>query len=405
MMRPFRKLMSFEDAKRIMVEAVRPVERAEKLPIQSLGGRILAQEIVSEMDVPPFDRSAMDGFAVRAEDTFGADKLEPAELRIIGKVLAGRPSSSSVSRGECIEIATGAKLPDGADAVVKVENTEIAGDLVEVFTPVHPGQDISKKGEDIKTGEKVLMRGAYLDPSNIGVIAALGIEETTVFEVPQVAVIPTGAEVAPLGTELQEGQVYDINTHTLSQVVSLSGCSPHPWEIVMDEPEALENALQDALGDDMIIFSGGSSVGETDILVDILESEGEIAFHGLQVKPGKPTLCGKLKGKLVVGMPGYPASCLTNAYALLAPVLRKMSRMPPETERYVDARMSRRVVSSLGRLQLLTVKVDGESVIPVYKESGAITSLADADGYVEIPIGTELIEKGETVRVKLFRLA
>jgi len=136
---------------------------------------------------------------------------------------------------------------------------------------------------------------------------------------------------------------------------------------------------------------------------DILERQGEIVFHGIQVKPGKPTLCGKVKGKLVVGMPGYPASCLTNAYALLAPVLRGMSRMPPETERYADARMSRRVVSSLGRLQLLTVKVEGENAVPVYKESGAITSLADADGYIEIPIGTELIERGETVRVKLFR--
>lgn len=404
MMRPFRKLMSFEDAKRIMLESVRPVERMEKLPVRSLGGRILAREVVSEMDVPPFDRSAMDGFAVQADDTFSATKLEPTELRIVGKALAGRPSSSAVNKGECIEIATGAKFPNGADAVVKVENTEIAGDTVRVFTPVHPGQDISKKGEDIKTGEKVLMRGAYLDPSNIGVIAALGIEEVTVFEVPTVAVIPTGAEVAPLGGELREGQVYDINTYTLSQVVSLSGCSPHPREIMMDEPDILEGALQDALGDDMVVFSGGSSVGETDILVDILERQGEIVFHGLQVKPGKPTLCGKVKEKLVFGMPGYPASCLTNAYALLAPVLRKMSRMPPEIERYVDAKISRRVVSSLGRLQLLTVKVDGQNAIPVYKESGAITSLADADGYIEIPIGTELIEKGETVRVKLFRL-
>jgi molybdenum cofactor synthesis domain-containing protein len=403
MMRPFRKLLSFEDAKKIMLEAVRPAEKVEKLPIQNLGGRILAQEIVSEMDVPPFNRSAMDGFAVRADDTFGADKFAPTELRIVGKVLAGRPSSSVVSKGKCIEIATGAKLPEGADAVVKVENTEVVDDLVKMFTPVHPGQDISRKGEDIKEGEKVLMRGAYLDPSNIGVIAALGIKEVAVYEVPTVAVIPTGAEVASLGAELQEGQVYDINTHTLSQVVSLSGCSPHPWEVVMDEPEALENALHDALGDDMVVFSGGSSVGETDILVDILERQGEIVFHGIQVKPGKPTLCGKVKGKLVVGMPGYPASCLTNAYALLAPVLRGMSRMPPETERYADARMSRRVVSSLGRLQLLTVKVEGENAVPVYKESGAITSLADADGYIEIPIGTELIERGETVRVKLFR--
>ncbi|MFQ6128483.1 MAG: gephyrin-like molybdotransferase Glp [Thermoplasmata archaeon] len=403
MMRPFRKLLSFEDAKRIMLEGVRPIERKERLSTRNVGGRVLAQGIVSEMDVPPFDRSAMDGFAVRAEDTFSAGKFEPAELRIVGKSLAGKPSKSVVEKGECIEIATGAKLPGGADAVVKVENTEVADNTVRVFIPVHPGQDVSRMGEDIKTGEKVLRPGSYLDPSNIGVIAALGIEEVDVYERPRIAIIPTGAEVASLGARLREGQVYDINSYTLAQVALLSGCSPKLWQIVPDESEALEKALQEALAEDMVVFSGGSSVGETDILVDILERGGEVLFHGLQVKPGKPTLCANVEDKLVVGMPGYPASCLTNAYALLAPVLRRMARIPPEAERYVDAPISRRVVSSLGRLQLLTVKVEGGEAIPVYKESGAITSLADADGYIEIPRATELIEKGEIVRVRLFR--
>jgi len=165
----------------------------------------------------------------------------------------------------------------------------------------------------------------------------------------------------------------------------------------------LRKALHEALSEDIVLFSGGSSVGETDILVDILKERGEILFHGIQVKPGKPTLCGEVDGRLVVGMPGYPASCLTNAYALLAPVLREMARVPPENERRMDVPISRRVVSSLGRLQLLTVRIEEEEAVPVYKESGAITSLADADGYIEIPINTELVEKGELVRVKLFR--
>ncbi|MFQ5909672.1 MAG: gephyrin-like molybdotransferase Glp [Thermoplasmata archaeon] len=403
MMRPFRKLLSFENAKRMMLQGASPIERRERLSIGDVGGRVIAQEIISEIDVPPFDRSAMDGFAARAEDTFDAGKFEPVKLRIVGKSLAGRPSGSVVGKGECIEIATGAKLPGGADAVVKVENTELMDGNVRIFTPVHPGRDVSKRGEDIKTGETVLKPGSYLDPSNIGAIAALGIVKVDVYERPRVAIIPTGAEVAPLGSELQEGQVYDINTHTLAQVALQSGCLPKPWEIVMDELGALEKVLDKALSGDMVVFSGGSSVGETDILVDILEGRGEILFHGIQVKPGKPTLCAIVEGKLVVGMPGYPASCLTNAYALLAPVLRRIARVPPEVERFLDAPISRRAVSSLGRLQLLTVKmVDGKAV-PVYKESGAITSLADADGYIEIPIDTELIEKGEIVRVKLFR--
>ncbi|MFQ6106967.1 MAG: gephyrin-like molybdotransferase Glp [Thermoplasmata archaeon] len=403
MMRPFRKLLSYEEAKRILLEGAVPIGRKERLTVRDLGGSVLAQDVVSRIDVPPFDRSAMDGFAVRAEDTFGAGKFEPVELRIVGRSLAGHPSETAIKPGECIEIATGAKLPNGADAIVKVENTELADDRVRVFTPVHPGQDVSKKGEDIKRGEKVLKPGAYMDPPKIGVIAALGIKEVEVFARPTVAIIPTGAEVAALGSELKEGQVYDINTHTLSQIVLLNGCLPKPWDVVLDEVKPLAEAFGEALAEDIVIFSGGSSVGETDILVDILEERGKILFHGIQVKPGKPTLCATVEGKLIIGMPGYPASCLTNAYALLAPVLRKMARLPPETGHHLNLPISRRVVSSLGRLQMLSVRVEDGKAVPVYKESGAITSLADADGYIEIPIGTELVEKGENVRVKLFR--
>lgn len=345
----------------------------------------------------------MDGYAVRASDTFSAGKFEPIELKVVDKVLAGHPTRTPVENGQCMQIATGAKLPIGADAVVKVENTEAVDGRIRVFSPVHPGQDISRKGEDIRKGELVLQLGAYLDPPNVGAVAALGVQEIEVYERPAIAIIPTGAEVATPGTDLQEGQVYDINTYTLAQVVALSGCRPRTWPIVKDEYEALEKALDKALNEDLIVFSGGSSVGETDILVDILERHGKILFHGIQVKPGKPTLCAEMAGKLVIGMPGYPASCLTNAYALLSPVLRRMSRVPAEIEQAIDLPISRRVVSSLGRLQLLTVKVENEEAVPVYKESGAITSLAAADGYIEIPVGTELVEKGETVRVKLFR--
>jgi molybdenum cofactor synthesis domain-containing protein len=403
MMRPFSKLTSLEDAMTIMIENIGQIARTENLPIENLGGRVLAQEIVSEMHIPPFDRSAMDGYAVKAEDTFSAGKFEPVELQLVGKSLAGHPSDSVVGSGECIEIATGGKLPTGADAVVKVENTDVTAQAVKVFTPVHPGQDVSRRGEDIKADQVVLRAGAYLDPSNVGAVAALGIEALTVFERPSVAVIPTGAEVAPPGADLQDGQVFDINSYTLSQVVGLNGCIPKLWGIVLDEREELEKALRDALSEDLVLFSGGSSVGETDILVDILRERGDVLFHGIQVKPGKPTLCGMVDGKLVIGMPGYPASCLTNAYVLLAPALRELARVPPETVRHLDVPISRRIVSSLGRHQLLTVRVEANEAVPVYKESGAITSLAEADGYLEIPIGTELIEKGDTVRVKLFR--
>jgi len=206
----------------------------------------------------------------------------------------------------------------------------------------------------------------------------------------------------PPGEPIRAGQVYDINSHTMASVVRENGGDPVSLGRVSDRLESLRAALKKALANDLVIFSGGSSVGEKDIVVDVLRSMGELLFHGIAVKPGKPTVLGRVNGKAVLGMPGYPTSCLSNCYLILAPMLRRMARLPPPYERIVEVPLAKRVVSTIGRVEFHTVRIVDGQAVPAYKESGAITSMAHADGYIEIPANVDLIEKGDVVRVVLF---
>ncbi len=402
-MKPFGALMSYEEALEKMLNNTVPIERKEEVSVEVSNSRVLAEDIVASMDVPPFDRAAMDGYAVIAKDTYGAGNFNPVRLKILGIVYAGEAPKGNVRNGGCMRIATGAKIPSGADAVVMVESTEQVGDdEVNIFKPVYPGANISPAGEDISKGQMVLSSGETLTPSKVGVLAALGIRKVMVYEKPKVAIIPTGAEIAKLGEDLAEGKVYDINSYTISSVVNENGCIPIRFGIVPDMAEKLKAAINEAICNDLIVLSGGSSVGERDLLYSTLSEFGEILFHGVQVKPGKPTLCARVREKLVIGMPGYPTSCLSNCYLFLIPVLRKLARLGERKQMTVRARVSKRIVSTLGRVQFLTVKLDGDIAIPVYKESSAITSMSQAHGYIRIPANVETIEKGEEVEVILF---
>jgi len=400
-MRPFKQLISAEEALKRMLDNVGPVSGGETIPITEAGGRVLAGDVVAEMDVPGFRRAAMDGYAVVAEGTYGAGTMEPKTLKPVGKTYAGDEPTGTISKGECWQVATGAPMPDGADAVVMVEDTETAGDMVKVFRTVAPGNHVSKKDADIARGAVVLGKGQVLTPGRLGVLAALGKIEVEVVRKPVVAVAPTGNEVVSPGDELVPGQVYDVNSYTLAGLLSQHGADVRLLPIQADDGDSLR-ALIDGTECDAMIFSGGSSVGERDILVDVVAELGQVLFHGVAVKPGKPVLCGIVKGKLVVGMPGYPASCLTSAYAFLLPVVRKMAGLPEDVPKVKRGALSRRVVSTIGRLQLLPVKFDGNGVVPVFKESGAITSLGNAEGYVEIPSNVDLVERGTEVEVRLF---
>jgi molybdenum cofactor synthesis domain-containing protein len=401
-MKPIKETIPLEEARQLIADACRPIDRIERVRLVDANGRVAAADVLSTRDVPPFARAGMDGFAVRAEDTFGASRYEPKTLRVIDKVYTGQVPAKSVEPGTAIEIATGAPMPQGADAVVMVEETEKAGTDVRVLTPVYPRQNVGRQGADIVIGQTVIARGAVLNPSRIGAIAALGLGDVEVYAKPTVAILSTGNEIADPGQELRPGQIYDINKFTLSTIIQEHGGVPSPFSTAQDTIEALEQAIDACASCDVLVFSGGSSVGERDLILDVIGRKGEIVFHGIAVKPGKPTVFGTISGKPMFGMPGYPTSCLSNAYMMLVPALRSMARLQPRHTQTVSLPLGQRIVSTTGRHQFYTVKIVEGQAMPAFKASGDITSMSQADGYIEIPAQTDIVEKGERVDVKLF---
>ena len=401
-MKPIKETIPLEEARQLIADACTQIDRSERVPLVDANGRVAAVDVQSTRDVPPFSRAGMDGFAVRAEDTFGANRYDPKILRVIDKVYTGEVPKRSVEPGTAIEIATGAPLPQGADAVVMVEETEQSGDDVRVLTPVYPRQNVGKQGADIVVGQTVITRGQVLNPSRIGALAAVGVGDVDVFAKPTVAILSTGNEIAEPGAELQPGQIYDINKFTLSTIIQEHGGIPMPFATAQDTIEALESAIDACSACDVLVFSGGSSVGERDLILDVIRRKGEIVFHGIAVKPGKPTVFGTINGRPMFGMPGYPTSCLSNAYLLLVPALRAMARLGPLHTATVTLPLGQRIVSTTGRHQFYTVRIVDGLAMPAFKASGDITSMSQADGYIEIPAQTDIVEKGETVEVKLF---
>jgi molybdenum cofactor synthesis domain-containing protein len=402
-MRPIKDTIPLDEARQLIDEAATPIAGTERVSLMHANGRVLAHDVVSDRDVPPFARAGMDGYAVVAENTFGASRYEPKTLHVVDKVYTGQVPTRRVSSGEAAEIATGAPMPEGADAVVMVEETERAGaEDVRILTPVYPRQNVGRQGADIVQGQTVLAAGDVLNPSRVGALAALGLSNIDVYQRPTVAILSTGNEIVEPGAALQPGQIYDINRFTLSAIIAEHGGSPVAYQTALDTLDDLERAIDRCLNEDVMVFSGGSSVGERDLILDALGRRGEIVFHGIAVKPGKPTVFGVIDGKPVFGMPGYPTSCLSNAYMLLVPALRRMARLPPHQLRIITVPVASRIVSTTGRHQFFTVRIiDGEAH-PAFKASGDITSMSQADGYIEIPAQTDIVEMGEMVDVKLF---
>jgi len=402
-MRPIRETMPLDAARALIDRHVVPVTRTECIRIDAANGRVVARPVVARSDVPPFSRAAMDGYAVQATDTFGASTHDPRTLRQVDTVFTGEIPRRPVGIRECAEIATGAPMPEGADAVVMVEDSDKdpAG-LVRIFAPVYPGQHVGRQGADIKTGAAVFEPGTVLNPSRIGALAALGYVEIEVYARPRIALLSTGNEVTDPGQPLKPGQIYDINKFTLSSIILEHGGEPVPLATASDTLDDLSYALDACLESDIVVFSGGSSVGERDLIRDVVERMGEVLFHGIAVKPGKPTLFGVIRGTPVFGMPGYPTSCLSNAYMLLVPPVRRMAHLPPASPHFVLLPMGQRVVSTTGRHQFYTVRVVDGQAMPAFKASGDITSMSEADGYIEIPAQIDVVEKGEVVNVILF---
>jgi molybdopterin molybdotransferase len=402
-MRPFTSTITLEEARRRLEAAVRPIARTERVPLDIAAGRVAAADIVSPIDVPPFARSAMDGYAVVAADTSSASKSAPARLRLVDRIYTAQMSAATIGPGTCAEIATGAPLPAGADAVVMVEETARDGDAeVDIFAAAHAGQNVGRRAADIATGDRVIAAGDVLTPSRVGAIAAIGTTDVEVFAQPRVAILSTGNEVVEPGQALAPGHIYDVNRFTLAAIVQAHGGIAAPRPAAEDSVDALIAALDACADADLIVFSGGSSVGERDLLVDAIASRGEMVFHGIAVRPGKPTAFAIVRGAPFFGMPGNPSSCLSNAYILLVPFLRALARLAPHAPRTLRVPLGRRIASAVNRHQFYTVTVRDGIAQPAFKGSGDITSLSRADGYIEIPADQNIVEEGTLVTVTLF---
>ena len=402
-MRPFTSTISLDEARRRLDAAVTPIARTERVSVAAAAGRVAAVDVRSPVDVPSFSRSAMDGYAVVAADTAGASRATPARLAIVERIYTGQVPKTPITRGACAEIATGAALPVGADAVIMVEDTSKDGDAaVQMFATVAPGQNIGRRGADMSAGAIAVRSGEHLNPGRVGALAAIGLTDVEVYARPRVAVLSTGNEVVEPGRPLEPGHFFDVNRFTLAAVVAAHGGVPEPHVPAGDTLDALTHALDDCAGADIVVFSGGSSVGERDLIVDLVAARGEMVFHGIAVKPGKPTAFARVAGKPFFGMPGNPASCLSNAYVLLVPFLRAVARLPLLPERISRVPLGQRIVSPAGRHQFYTVRLTDGRAFAAFKGSGDITSLSQADGYIEIPADQSVVEEGTVVEVTLF---
>jgi len=384
----------------------------ELVSLDDARGRVLADRIDAELDVPGFDRAAMDGYAVRARDTFGADEADPARLDIVGSVHAGEQPNVTVDDGTAAEISTGAVMPAGADAVVMVERTDETddGDRVLVRTSLAPGDHVMLAGADVAAGERALGPGTRLTPREIGLLSALGVDEVPVRAKPTVGIISTGDELVRPGEDLNSdaGRIYDVNSYTTATAVEEAGGEATLYPHAGDDYDEMERILADAADEcDLVLSSGSTSASAVDVIYRVIEEQGELLLHGVAVKPGKPMLVGRLADSAYVGLPGYPVSALTIFQTFVAPAIRRAAGQPEPRTATVEGSMAVEERYAEGRLRLMPVGLTedetGETLVyPVDKGSGATTSLVEADGVVEFHPDTEYLAEGERVEVRLF---
>ena len=416
--REFRDLAEPEKAR----EAIASLEiapEAETIPLSEARERVLAERVDAQLDVPGFDRAAMDGYAVQARDTFGADESDPIMLDITGAVHAGAEPTVTVESGVCAEISTGAVLPDGADAVVVVERTDELEGGLEVRTSVAPGDNVMFAGADIASGARALGPGTELTARDIGLLSALGCEEVTVQRQPRVGIVSTGDELVRPGGSLDHGrgEIYDVNSATIAAGVEEAGGETVLYPHAGDDYDEMERLLSQAADEcDLVLSSGSTSASAVDVIYRVIERRGDLLIHGVAVKPGKPMLIGRLDqndsagqsgDSAYIGLPGYPVSALTIFRTFVAPAIRNAAgRSEPRTAT-IDGQMAVEERYDQGRMRLMPVglleNTDGETLVyPVDKGSGATTSLVDADGVVTVDPDTSYLANGEDVTVTLF---
>jgi putative molybdopterin biosynthesis protein len=392
--------------RRVIDCAPRP---AQTLPVEAALGRVLAEDVRAEVDVPGFDRSNMDGFAVRAEDTYGASEEEPVRLALNAESIpTGVAPSLEVARGTATPIATGGMLPRGADAVVPVEFTDIEDGSVVVRRARVPGAAVSFAGTDIGSGETVLFRGTRLTSRETGVLAAIGRSQVAAVRRPVVAILSTGDEIVQPGEPMRPGLVYDSNGRILADAVIEAGGEPRFLGAFRDDPAALRAALEEALtATDLVLLSGGTSKGEGDLNARVVaDLDPGIVVHGVALKPGKP-ICLAANGRLpVVILPGFPTSAVFTFHEFVAPVIREQAGLGAEERQTRRASLAQKIVSERGRLEYLLVGLvaaEGGALAayPMGKGSGSVTAFSRADGFVRIPRNTEIVDADTEVEVSL----
>ena len=402
----FKDVTPLADARERLREAVSSHGRTETVPLSTAAGRTVAESVTARRAVPHYDRAAMDGFAVRAEDTFGAGDRSPAVLGLGGHAEDG----DEVVPGEAVRVHTGSELPPGADAVVMVEQTDTIAEDVEIFDAVGEGENVAPAGEDVEAGRPLYEPGHQLRPSDIGLLKSTGVTEVKCYQPPTVGVVPTGEELVQ--ADPAPGEIVETNGLTVAQYVERWGGVPEYRNVVTDDEHALRAAIQRDLTKDVIVTTGGSSVGERDLLPSVVDDLGEVLVHGIGVKPGHPAGFGVVEDTPVIMLPGYPVACIVNAVQLLRPATKWAGHMPvsglPETEAVLDRKIaSEPGVRTFARVQLdrdgsaLDESGDPPTAIPTRASgAGVLSSVALADGWVVVPEEREGIPEGERVAVQ-----
>jgi len=412
MAQTFFKVLAPEEALRLLL-AIAPVG-SETVPSVRARGRVLAADLHSEVDLPHFHRAAMDGYAVKAKDTFGASQSLPAYLKLAGVVEMGKEATQALNKGDAMRISTGGMMPPEADAVVMVEYTdETDGGLVEIHRSVSPWQNVIQIGDDIKRGELVFAKGRRLRAHDMGALTGVGISSIAVHKRPRIALISTGDEIVDAEIDPRPGQVRNINQHSLAGLIEEAGGELKDWGVIRDDRAQLTAAIGDALEwGDAVLLSGGSSMGAKDIALETILSftDSEFVFHGISIAPGKPTIFARACGKPILGLPGYPVSALVIFDLFGAPMLRRLGGESLDAlhrfTRTVRAKLKTNVSSQLGREDYVRVvlEADGTGFVatPLPSKSGAIFTLVKADGMVRIEMNQDGLEQGEEVEVILF---
>ena len=402
-MRPFGRLVPLDSALRRLLAAATPVSGSERVSIAAAVGRVAAESWRAPRPVPEFHRATWDGYAIRSRDTRRASEESPVVFRLVGDVYAEGSLGRPIGIGEAAAIATGGALPTGADSVVIYEQTRPSdgGILVSRFVP--RGERVAAPGDDFSKGTSIVRRGDLLDPAAVGALAATGRGTVKVFRRPRVALLANGNELVVPGGRLGRGQVFEVNNITLSAVVAAAGGLASVRPPLPDVPRRIESALRAALrASDLVIVTGGSSVGEHDYLPGIFPRLGTLLFHGVAVRPGKPTLAAVRGPKLMLGLPGHPTSCLSNAMWMLLPLLRRIGRLPGPGWAELPVRMAAPLSSTSPTLTtVVPLHVEGGRARPTFKDSSAISSLSGANAYLLRPPGSKSVRLGQTVVARL----